>query len=223
VTSRELIDLEDRTLIQIILESLKSKKARVRLWQTLSQTNDVNFAQVECVDLVENKAILTPFRNKQFFLSPTPYLYFHSHHRTTLFKTSIRQRQPYELEIKIPEFVKIQEGRGEERKNLDGLSSYRAEIKLEGRGQNFDVDVLDISANGAAITLPLDLFNLCSPGTLITINSAKLEHLDGRIAVIRNKAAYCPDPGKPHVIKYRIGLEIFRETSPDNFLSRFID
>jgi len=219
MSSKDLIDLDDRDLIKTILENLMLSKTKVRLWQKLSSMHKVNYGKIKSIDLIENKVILKPYSGSKFFLSPSPFIYFHSHHRTTLFKTNIKDRNCFSLEIKVPQFVKIQEGRTENRKPLGVQSVYSASIKLDGRGKEFSVQVLDISPNGAALGVPLHFFDHCEIGSLLSINSGNVNHLSGRIAVIRNKAAYCPDPTRPNFLKYRLGLEIFKEED----LSEYFD
>lgn len=218
MSAKDLIDLGDRELIKTILENLKNFNTKVRLWQKLSSIHKVNMAQVEHIDFLENKVFLKPFRGRKFILTPSPFVYFHSNHRTTLFKTTIKERNPFRLEIKVPQFVKIQEGRSEERKPLGQSSQYNAEIKLDGRGKDLCVQVLDISAKGAALGVPRIFFELCDIGSLITICSESVPHLHNRVAIIRNKAHYNPDPKKPNFLKYRIGLEIFKEDEMEDLL-----
>ncbi len=220
MSSKDLIDLEDRDLIKTILENLKNSNTRVRLWQKLTSIHKVNFAKVESVDFVENKVQLKPFKVRKFFLSPTPYVYFHSNHRTTLFKTTIQERDAFRLEIKVPKFVKIQEGRSEERKNLGQDSPYLATIKLDGLGKEVKVKILDISQRGAALGVPRSLFDMAEVGSFITIASQNVSFLDNKIAVVRNKAAYTPDPKHPNFIRFRLGLEIFSEKDIDEYLNR---
>lgn len=218
MSGKELIDLGDRALIKTILENLKSFNTKIRLWQKLTSMHKVNFAKVEYIDLVENKVHLRPFKGKQFHLTPCPYIFFHSNHRTTLFKTTIQDRNAFHLEIKVPQFVKIQEGRTEERKPLGQNSAYSASIKLEGNGENLMVQVLDLSDNGAALGVPRIFYEMCDLGSFVTVNSKNVPHLSGRIAVVRNKATYAPDPMRPNLLKFRLGLEIFKEKDLEEYL-----
>lgn len=218
MSSKDLIDLDDKDLIKTILENLKNFNTRVRLWQKLTSIHKVNIAQVESVDFVENKVMLRPYKGKEFILAPSPFVYFHSNHRTTLFKTTIKERSPFKLEIQVPNFVKIQEGRAEDRKNLGNASSYSAHIKLEGRGKELKVRVLDISNKGAALSIPRVLFDLVEIGSLITVASENVPYLNNQIAIVRNKAMYAPDARKPNLLKYRVGLEIFNEKEIEDYL-----
>lgn len=218
MSAKDLIDLEDRELIKTILENLKTFKTSVRLWQKLTSMHKVNYAKVESIDFVENKVMLKPFKGRQFYLSPSPYVYFHSNHRTTLFKTTIQDRGNFSLEIKVPQFVKIQEGRSEERRPLGVESPYKASIKLDGRGKELTVQVLDLSEKGAALGVPRIFFEMAEVGSFLSINSESVGHLDNRIAVVRNKAAYAPDPKRPNLLKFRLGLEIFQESEVEDFL-----
>jgi hypothetical protein len=178
----------------------------------------VNYAKVESIDFVENKVQLKPFKGRQFYLSPSPYVYFHSNHRTTLFKTTIQDRGNFSLEIKVPQFVKIQEGRSEERKPLGCDSSFKASVKLDGRGKELTVQVLDLSEKGAALGVPRIFFELADIGSFLSISSESIGHLDNRIAVVRNKAAYAPDARRPNLLKFRLGLEIFQESEVEDYL-----
>lgn len=219
MSSKDLIDLDDRDLIKTILENLKNNNIRVRLWQKLTSIHKVNLAQIEGIDFLENKVHLKPYRGKEFILAPTPFVYFHSNHRTTLFKTTIKERNPFHLEIKVPEFVKIQEGRSEERRSVGEQSLYSAEIKLDGRGKELKVRVLDISSKGAALSVPRIFFELAEIGSLITIISENVPNINNQIGIIRNKGTYSPDPSKPNLMRYRIGLEIFLESEIEDFLN----
>lgn len=218
MSSKDLIDLGDRDLIKTILENLKSSNVRVRLWQKLTSMHRVNFAAIDSVDLVENKVHLRPFRGKKFHLTPCPYIYFHSNYRTTLFKTTIKERDAFHLEIKVPQFVKIQEGRNQERKPLGKNSAYSAKIKLDGRGEQLTVQVLDLSEKGAALGVPRIFYEVCELGSFITLNSKNVPHLEGRIAIVRNKATYAPDPMRPNLLKFRLGLEIFEEKDLEDYI-----
>jgi hypothetical protein len=218
VTDKKLVDLEDKILIRKILENLRSKKIRVKFWQTLDEAHLSNLARVEDVDLVENIVILKPIKNRTFFLGPSPYLYFYSHHRTTLFKTSIRHKDVVELEIKMPQHVKIHEGRGEVRHKLNLTNTSHAGIKLFGVGETLKAQVLDISENGAAIAIPRIVFEACDPGTIISVSSPELKYIDGKTAVVRNKAAYDSGPSNSHAIRYRLGLEFIPESQIEDFL-----
>lgn len=217
MSSKDLIDLDDIDLIKTILENLKNSGTKVRLWQKLSSIHKVNLAKVDFINFVENKVRLKPFKGREFFLSPTPYVYFHSNHRTTLFKTTILERDAFRLEIKIPKFAKIHEGRREERKSL-GEDSSLATIKLDGLGKQIRVKVLDISQRGAALSVPRGLFDLAEVGSFITVISQHVSFLDNKIAVIRNKAAFTPDAKYPNFIRFRLGLEIFSEKDIDEYL-----
>lgn len=218
MSAKDLIDLEDRELIKTILENLKSFKTSVLLWQKLTSMHKVNYAKVESIDFDENKVMLKPFKGRQFYLSPSPYIYFHSNHRTTLFKTTIKDRGNFSLEINVPQFVKIQEGRSEERKSLGAESSFKASVKLDGRGKELLVQVLDLSEKGAALGVPRIFFELADVGSFLSISSECVPQLDSRIAVVRNKAAYAPDPKRPNLLKFRLGLEIFQESDLDEYL-----
>jgi hypothetical protein len=218
MSAKDLIDLNDKDLIKTILENLKNFNTRVRLWQKLSSIHKVNLAQVESIDFIENKVMLRPYKGKEFILAPSPYVYFHSNHRTTLFKTTIKDRGPFRLEIQVPKFVKIQEGRGEDRRHLGSTSTYSAQIKFEGRGKDLKVQVLDISAKGAALSIPRVLFDMVEIGALITICSENVPFLNNQIAIVRNKGMYAPDVKTPNLLKYRVGLEIFNEKEIEDYL-----
>ncbi len=210
MSSKNLIDLEDRDLIKVLLQRLKNKSSRVRLWQKLSSLNKCNTAQVECIDFASNKVLLKPYKGRsEFFLAPTPFVYFHSHYRTTLFKTAIKERGPFHLEIEMPDFVKIQEGRKEERMVLPKETSYKAFANFECHHEPIKVEVLDISLSGVGLGVSKGLFELCEIGSVITIDSKNIPNLKNQVAMIRNKGAYCPYGGKEKKVHFRIGLEFF--------------
>lgn len=211
MSAKDLIDLNDKDLIKVILKNLKSTKKKVRLWQKLTSMHKVNVGRVDTIDFIENKVLLRPCHDQGFSLAPIPYVYFHSHHRTTLFKTSIRDRGQFRLEIRIPQFVKIQEGRTEERRSLGKSSQYSAKVNLDGRGLELKVQVLDISLKGVGLGVPRILFEFAEKGAIVTLSSDNVPFLHKKTAVLRNKIDLNKgnkDSTSSGVFSYRLGLEI---------------
>ncbi len=216
MSSKDLIDLDDRALVKNILEKLKNLNTKIRMWQKLTSIHKVNYAQLDRIDFSENVVTLKPLKGSRFMLAPTPIIYLHSDHRTTLFKTTIELRNPFRLEIKVPRFVKIQEGRSESRKPLADL--YKAEIMLEGISQELGVKVLDLSQSGAGLRVPKSFFNLCQIGSVLCISTKDIPGLNGQYGIIRNKIPYCPNPSRPQLVLYRVGIEFIKETNLDDLI-----
>ncbi len=106
-----------KAMISEILKNLPHQK-KITLWQSLDMRKD--YLQVKLAKIDEEKAVLKFFTKDSkhaFKFDSKKYLYFYEAKRTFIFKSKISFQSAFELELRIPEFIMIEDLRQEVRRS----------------------------------------------------------------------------------------------------------
>ncbi len=200
-----MVDISNSTNVKKILKDLQKAKKNLRIWQSIEETKNYCYGTIQNITHMDEELEMTPTDNQNFDFDKEINLYFHSHYKDTLFKTTITENGPNKIKIKRPSFVKIRDVRTEERKTF-GLQSYQtANLQLTAK-MNAKVKIIDSSSTGLGLMVNKFLFDKLNEGDIISLTDCTLPEFRNRTAVVRNKGTL--DKQLNNQLLFRIGLEI---------------
>ena len=185
---------------------MKRSGQRIRVWEKISDLHRYDFARIEDIKETDNSVVLRPVGENGFSIQETDFLYMHSFHRTTLFKTEVIAASPEKLEIRKPQFVKIEEGRSEERKYYGLNGHFGVTFFHPTSNKNFNGRICDSSEHGLAVIIDKFTFDHLLEGDEIYLGTCALDNFKGKKAVVRHITPYDKVACKTQTFK--IGLEI---------------
>lgn len=201
----KMVDISNSTNVKKILKDLQKAKKNLRIWQSIEETKNYCYGTIQNITHMDEELEMTPTDNQNFDFDKEINLYFHSHYKDTLFKTTITENGPNKIKIKRPSFVKIRDVRTEERKTF-GLQSYQtANLQLTAK-MNAKVKIIDSSSTGLGLMVNKFLFDKLNEGDIISLTDCTLPEFRNRTAVVRNKGTL--DKQLNNQLLFRIGLEI---------------
>lgn len=201
----KMVDISNSTNVKKILKDLHKAKKNLRIWQSIEETKNYCYGSILKITSMDEALEMVPADDQTFEFDKEINLYFHSHYKDTLFKTTITENGTNRIKIKRPSFVKIRDVRTEERKSF-GLQSYQiANLQLSAK-LNAKVKIVDSSSTGLGLIVNKFVFDKLNEGDIITIADSTLPEFRERTAVVRNKGAL--DKQLNNQLLFRVGLEI---------------
>lgn len=201
----KMVDISNSTNVKKILKDLFKSKKNLRIWQSIEETKNYCYGTIQSFAQMDKTLEMIPADDQAFDFDKEINLYFHSHFKDTLFKTTITENGSNKIKIKRPSSVKIRDIRTEERK-VYGLQSYQsANLQLTAK-MNSKVKIIDSSSTGLGILVNKFLFDKLNEGDIISITDSTLPEFKNRTAVVRNLAAL--DKQLNNQLLFRIGIEI---------------
>ena len=201
----KMVDISNSISVKKILKDLHRTKKNLRIWQSIEETKNYCYGSILKITSMDETLEMAPVDNQIFNFDKEINLYFHSHYKDTLFKTTISENGPNHIKIKRPSFVKIRDVRTEERKSY-GLQSYQtANLQLTAK-LNAKVKIVDSSSTGLGIIVSKFTFDKLYEGDIITIIDSTLSEFKNRTAIVRNRGAI--DKQLNNQLLFRVGLEI---------------
>ncbi|MCO4795527.1 MAG: hypothetical protein KC493_17540 [Bacteriovoracaceae bacterium] len=201
----KMVDISNSANVKKILKDLFKSKKSLRIWQSIDETRNYCYGTIVKFSQMNESIEMCATDKEQFSFDENINLYFHSHFKDTLFKTTITDNGPDKIIIKRPSFVKIRDVRTEERKSF-GLQSYQsANLQITAK-INSKVKIVDSSSTGIGLIVNKYLFDKLNEGDIITITDSTLPEFKNRTAVVRNLGTM--DKMLNNQLLFRCGLEI---------------
>lgn len=202
----QMLDLDAKKEIFKLLNALIQTKKSIRVWQNLESIHRFHYGQVTDVMKGTNQVFLKPVEGEKFTFLKSDVIYFHSAHRTMLFKTTVVENSEEILNLALPKFVKIEEGRRFQRKTFSENSSHLVSIEIEGTGQKFVTKVIDLSEDGICLLVPLEVSGLVKEFSEVKLIESSLKEIQGKTFIVRHKSPVKDVLGQSGAL--RIGLEL---------------
>ena len=186
----DIPELREEMLIPHISELIENvlNKKTISLWQKLDIKRDYVPAKLVKFDCIQKKLKFYPLDLKHHFdfKSHLP-IYFYEKMNTMVFKSSISYQSSFELELRMPETLLIQDFRGINRKVFEQGESIIFDLKADRGNIQFNKEVLDLSADGISFKISARECPLFYEGDVV---SFKLESCNIELPAKQGKIIY---------------------------------
>lgn len=144
--------------IALTLKQIAEKSDNVLIWQTNKDTESRNIipAKINSINFEEKSILLKPKEDYQFDFDNDLTLYFHSEHRSLIFKLGKSTITKNMLIIRIPNEAKLVELRRDNREVYSGRRPRITYDRLKAYGSEtmeYKSELLDLSDDGMAFVL----------------------------------------------------------------------